>query len=80
MKATLTYFLEDPTDRQRWKRAVLADKVFSVLWDILEDELRCLIKYHNEIPGIKREAYDEVRRMIYLKLSDEGVNLNELWT
>jgi len=72
MKAQLIFDLIDLDDRLKHQRAILADDIMSVIWD-MDQWLRSEIKY-NEKP------YQEVRDFLHEMLRDEGINLDKLWS
>jgi hypothetical protein len=72
MKAQLIFDLIDLDDRLKHQRAILADDMMSVIWD-MDQWLRSEIKY-NEKP------YQEVRDFLHEMLRDEGINLDKLWS
>ncbi len=71
MKATLTFNLDDESDRESYHDAVNASKVKSALWDF-EQALRSMYKYgyhgDKEVSKMTPEEVVEAIRTIYFEL------------
>jgi len=66
MKATLTFDLDDPNDREVYRRHNKADDMASVLWDLC----------HNKSLGL----CDDCKQKIWDIKAEYNINLEELWT
>jgi hypothetical protein len=73
MKAKLTFDLSDPEDKDRHRRAVNADAVYSVLWEF-EQYLRDQVKYQTE--DTRDDTY-AIREKFYGVMSEHNITLDE---
>lgn len=74
MKATLTFDLDDPDDRQAHLRCVSVDRVMMALDEWLRWS-RSQLK-HAEQPADLETARDKM----FACLAEEGINLDDLWS
>jgi hypothetical protein len=86
-KAILEFDLSDPDDQQQFNRVVNADKLAFALFEITRNSRKGLFydieRKISELNGNKDEfshfdAADMVYDMIFEKLSENGVNIDEL--
>ncbi len=59
MIATLTFDLEEPSEKKTYQRYALLTEMSLALWD-MEQEFSRTLKYDE---GLSSEAYDEVQRL-----------------
>lgn len=77
-KAVLKYDLEDVDDRMSHLRAVKSLDILLILWD-LDHELRLKIKHApDDMSEDKYNTYQEVRDLLYQKMSEYDVDFGNL--
>jgi hypothetical protein len=73
MKATLTFDLSDPEDKDRHRHAVNAGDVYAVLWEF-DQYLREQVKYQTE--DTRDDTY-AIREKFYSVMSEHGITLED---
>ena len=73
MKATLTFDLSDPEEREQHRKMLKAEAMHSALWDIGQ-YLRDQAKHHSD--DTRDDAYD-TRRKFFEIMSEHGITLED---
>lgn len=76
MKSTLEFNL--PEDRDEHMRAVLADRMCSVLWETNYEIFRKRLRY-DDLSEECHKVVESMRDEFIELLDDAGLNLDELW-
>jgi hypothetical protein len=77
MKAILEFNLDVPEDETAYKRCNSSLDMWMVLWEY-DQWLRSQIKYNDNISADEKNAYEDAREMLYEKLNEQGVVLDDL--
>lgn len=79
MKATLSFNLDDFTDRSAHKRALNGTNAYLVLFEMQNKVFRDAIKYNGDNYSEETlHAIDELRSKLNNLMEEHGINLNDL--
>jgi len=74
MKATITFDLNDPDDRAKYKLISHVDEITFVLWEI-DEYMRRTVKYDETKSEEYKQAYCDLREYLRELLTEKGLSI-----
>jgi hypothetical protein len=79
MKATLEFDMNDPDDRKRHLRAVKADEMYNVMFEIMRNMNKRMEHFIESNPNVSiHKMKDGLFHMIRIELDANGIDIDDL--